>query len=396
MNNLKKMAVFLFAVLCMVLLPFSQVRAENEVMLVYAHVPEGWENPCVWAWADDGTGAFDAWPGGQMKQDADNEGWYYLYVPTATGANVIINANEGSVQTADYKTDSKNVWITITDSETVEVSNDPQTAGELPVYEKLVTVNVQAPDDWEFPSLWAWSAPDGTNAFANWPGQELTAGTDGWYSYEVPAWVNSIIVNGNLGTVQTTDISVEPGKDVWLVVTDADNYELFYEKPQVETPQEELITVHAKAPADWQFPSLWAWSAPDGTNVFANWPGQELTAGEDGWFSYDIPGWVNSVIINGNLGGIQTSDISIETGKDVWIVVTDAENYMVYYEEPELAEESTEPETEPETAGTAEVQETVTEPEKKGNTVLLVGAGVAVLAACGIGGGVVYSRKKRG
>ena len=393
MNKLKKMAAFLFAVLCMVLLPFTQARAENEVMIVYAHVPEGWENPCVWAWADDGTGAFDAWPGEQMKQDEDNEGWYYLYVPTAAGANVIINANEGTVQTADYKTGSKNVWLTITDADTVEVSNDPQTVGELPAYEKLVTVNVQAPDDWEFPSLWAWSAPDGTNVFANWPGQELTAGTDGWYSYEIPAWVNSIIVNGNLGTVQTTDISVEPGKDIWLVVTDADNYELFYEKPQVETPQEDLITVHAKAPADWQFPSLWAWSAPDGTNVFANWPGQELTAGEDGWLSYDIPNWVNSIIINGNLGGVQTSDISIETGKDVWVVVTDAENYEVYYEEPEIVEESTEPEV---TAEPAAAQETVTEPEKKGNSALVVGAGVAVLAACGIGGGVVYSRKKKG
>lgn len=290
MNKLKKMAAFLFAVLCMVLLPFTQVRAENEVMIVYAHVPEGWENPCVWAWADDGTGAFDAWPGEQMKQDEDNEGWYYLYVPAAVGANVIINANEGTVQTADYKTGSKNVWLTITDADTVEVSNDPQTVGELPAYEKLVKVNVQAPDDWEFPSLWAWSAPDGTN-------------------------------------------------------------------------------------------------------VFANWPGQELTAGEDGWLSYDIPNWVNSIIINGNLGGVQTSDISIETGKDVWVVVTDAENYEVYYEEPEIVEESTEPEV---TAEPAAAQETVTEPEKKGNTALVVGAGVAVLAVCGIGGGVVYSRKKKG
>ena len=127
--------------------------------------------------------------------------------------------------------------------------------------------------------------------------------------------------------------------------------------------------------------------------MFANWPGQELTAGEDGWLSYDIPNWVNSIIINGNLGGVQTSDISIETGKDVWVVVTDAENYEVYYEEPEIVEESTEPEV---TAEPAAVQETVTEPEKKGNSALVVGAGVAVLAACGIGGGVVYSRKKKG
>ena len=62
-------------------------------------------------------------------------------------------------------------------------------------------------------------------------------------------------------------------------------------------------------------------------------------------------------------------------------------------EEPEIVEESTEPEV---TAEPAAAQETVTEPEKKGNTALVVGAGVAVLAVCGIGGGVVYSRKKKG
>ncbi|MDE5932945.1 MAG: hypothetical protein K2H40_10765, partial [Lachnospiraceae bacterium] len=43
--------------------------------------------------------------------------------------------------------------------------------------------------------------------------------------------INSVIVNGNEGGVQTTDISVETGKDIWLVVTGAETYEVFYEKP---------------------------------------------------------------------------------------------------------------------------------------------------------------------
>ena len=43
---------------------------------------------------------------------------------------------------------------------------------------------------------------------------------------------------------------------------------------------------------------------------------------------------VNSIIINANEGGVQTSDLSVEVGKDVWISVADAENATVSYEQP--------------------------------------------------------------
>lgn len=250
MNQMKKIAVAMFAVLCMACLPFMQAKAEEEMMLIYAQVPSDWENPCVWAWADDGTNAFEAWPGGSMKADEENQGWYYTHVEKSAGSNVIINASEGTVQTKEYKTNDKDAWFTITDAETVEVSNDQQTKGELPIYEPTISINVQVPEqpvvevtaedmiqvhaqvpsDWLLPSLWAWSAPDGTNVFTNWPGQELTEGIDGWYTYEIPNWVNSIIVNGNLGEVQTSDITIEP-KDLWVVIKSAEEYEIYYEEP---------------------------------------------------------------------------------------------------------------------------------------------------------------------
>ncbi len=385
----------MFAILCLVCLPLLQVSAEEDLMIVYAQVPEDWENPCVWAWADDGTNAFEAWPGGSMKEDESNAGWYYAYVPKAAGGNVIINANEGAVQTSDHKTDSKDVWLTITDAETVEVSNEKQTQGDLPENEAMISVNVQVPEEWTMPCLWAWSAPDGTNVFANWPGQELTAQTDGWYSYEIPAWVNSVIVNGNLGEVQTSDITIEP-KDVWLIITDAETYEVLYEKPVVETPAEDMITVHAKAPADWLMPCLWAWSAPDGTNVFANWPGQELTEDADGWYSYDIPNWVNSIIINGNLGEVQTTDITIEP-KELWVVVTDGETYEVFYEEPAVvADTPSEPESvssEPESVPSDSNQ--VESSENSNTMVIIIVIVVAVIAVGGIIGYTVYKKKSK-
>ena len=59
------------------------------------------------------------------------------------------------------------------------------------------------------------------------------------------------------------------------------------------------MTVHAQVPADWTDPSCWAWSAPDGTNAFASWPGEALSKDGD-WYNIQVPGWINSVIINAN------------------------------------------------------------------------------------------------
>lgn len=397
MNQMKKVAVAMFAVLCMVCMPFIQAKAEEEMILIYAQVPSDWENPCVWAWADDGTNAFEAWPGGAMKADDGNQGWYYAHIKKSAGSNVIINANEGSVQTKDYKTNDKDAWITVTDADTVVVSNEQQTEGELPAYEAMISIYAQVPEDWLMPSLWAWSAPDGTNVFANWPGQELTEGTDGWYTYDVPAWVNSVIINGNAGEVQTTDITVE-AKDVWIIVEDAENYEISYEQPVAEVAAEDLIQVHAQVPSDWLLPSLWAWSVPDGTNVFANWPGQELTEGADGWYTYNIPNWVNSIIVNGNLGEVQTTDITIEP-KDLWVVVKSAEEYELYYEEPAIADTMEENISKEKVISTEDVTSTETEealPAEEtntGNTGLVIGIVIAALAVAGIGV-IVYKKRK--
>lgn len=99
----------------------------------------------------------------------------------------------------------------------------------------------------------------------------------------------------------------------------------------------ENFTIHAKAPAAWTEPGLWAWSAPDGTNAFDAWPGEKLTKDEanEGWFYYEIPDWVNSIIINEGVdGGGQTADVSIEA-KEFWIIVADDFTATVDYAAPE-------------------------------------------------------------
>ena len=91
------------------------------------------------------------------------------------------------------------------------------------------------------------------------------------------------------------------------------------------------------------------------------------------WYTIEVPGWINSVIINANEGSVQTADLSVEVGKDVWIVVSDAENATVSYEEP---------------AGSKIVA------AEKDNSVLIVCVALAVAAAAAVAVVVVVKKKK--
>lgn len=387
----KAIAILVSVLLMMSVLSLTAFAAEDDEMVpVVVQVPKGWDAPHVWAWADDGTNAFAAWPGEEMEPLA--EGWYYIYVPGFV-QNVIVNANQGTdaaVQTDGIVVEAgKEVWITVAEDATASVSYEAQLRGEIPAYVEKFVVHVYVPLSWKTVNLWAWSAPDGTNAFEAWPGAEMTEGEDGWFTGKVPVWVNSLIVNGNEGSVQTEDISIE-AKELWITVYEDLTYELSYEDPNKAVDN---ITVHAQVPADWEAPCCWAWSAPDGTNAFSSWPGEALTLDGD-WYTIQVPGWINSVIINGNEGTVQTTDLSVETGKDVWIVVTDPENAAVSYEAP--AAEAASVETTPETteAPTA-ATEVPAAPEAAGShTGLIVGI-VAAVAVLGGGAAIILARKKK-
>lgn len=388
----KKLAVLLSVILALVCLPSAVFAAEaDEMVPVVVKTPEGWEAPCLWAWADDGTNAFAAWPGEELEPLEG--GWYYAYVPSFV-QNVIVNANndtETPVQTEGIVVEAgKEVWLTIGEDATAEAAYEAQARIEIPEYVEKFVVHAYVPLDWKTANLWAWSAPDGTNAFAAWPGLALKEGEDGWFTGKAPVWINSIIVNGNDGEVQTEDVSVE-GRELWITVYEDLTYDLAYEDPNKTA---EDITVHAQVPADWAGPCLWAWSAPDGTNAFAAWPGEAMTQDGD-WYTLQAPGWINSVIINANEGSVQTTDLSVEPGKDIWVVVNGPEDAVVSYEEPAGGPSQPDPaETEPapsdEPAPSAQP-----EPAGGNNTGLIVGGTIAAVAVVGGGAAFAVSRKKK-
>lgn len=382
---MKKLFAIIVALVCLFSLGTAALAEGEEMVPVCISVPEGWEAPCLWAWADDGTNAFAAWPGEEADPLGDT-GWYYCYVPSFV-QNIIVNANAGAVQTDGVVVEAgKAAWITVADDNTATVSYDAEVEADIPEYVEKITVHAYVPLEWKTVNLWAWLDPDGTNAFDAWPGKAMTENENGWFTARVPNWVNSIIVSGNEGAVQTEDVTIEP-KELWITVYDDLSYELAYEDP--ETAGVENITVYAQVPADWEGPCLWAWSAPDGTNAFANWPGEAMTE-SDGWYALEAPGWINSVIINANEGSVQTTDLSVETGKDVWVVVTDAENAAVSYEQPagDAAEaESPAPEASP--AATEAPAETGS---GSSATIWIV---VAVVVVAVVVVAVVVSKKKK-
>lgn len=386
---MKKLFALLIAAACLFSLGTAALAEGEEMVPVCVSVPEGWEAPCLWAWADDGTNAFAAWPGEEADALGDT-GWYYCYVPSFV-QNVIVNANAGTVQTEGVVVEAgKPVWITVAEDNSAAVSYEAQTEAEIPEYVEKITVHAYVPLEWKTVNLWAWLDPEGTNAFDAWPGKVMTENENGWFTAKVPAWVNSIIVSGNEGSVQTEDVTIEP-QELWITVYDDLSYELAYEDP--ETAGVENITVYAQVPADWSGPCLWAWSAPDGTNAFAAWPGEAVTEA-DGWYALEAPGWINSVIINANEGGVQTSDLAVEPGKDVWVTVNSPEDASVSYEQPtgEPAEPSAEPSTEAEATPAASEAPAPAESGSSSTTLWIV---IAVVVVAAVVIAVVVSKKKK-
>lgn len=388
-KGLKKLAALLFMLATVIafIRPVS-VHAAEEMKSVYVQVPADWSAPCAWAWNDDGKNAFAAWPGEAFEKDAANEGWYYIWLPSWAN-HLIVNANEGTVQTGDLAVEEKNAWVVVTDADNAEVTYDAKTKGEAPAYVEKFTVHATVDASWTNPCLWAWSAPDGKNAFEAWPGEAMKAEENGTYTLKVPTWVNSIIVNANEGNVKTEDLSIDPA-ELWVTVDADGKAEFSYTDPNA--PKAENIKVHVKAPSDWASPCLWAWSAPDGTNAFASWPGEALDTDGD-WLVKEIPGWVNSIIVNGNEGGVQTADLSVEAGKEVWIVVNSAEDATVSYEEPKVEAPVA---SDKEDAKTSAEETKKTDAEKSNNNVgLIIGIVIAVVVIIGVIVAVVVVRKKK-
>ena len=97
------------------------------------------------------------------------------------------------------------------------------------------------------------------------------------------------------------------------------------------------FTLHAYVPESWGNASLWAWSDTEG-DLFKEWPGENMTPAEEGWFAYEVPEWINHVIISGLGGSLKTEDLTIEA-REVWIAVKEDGAARIEYEAFEIPQD---------------------------------------------------------
>ena len=140
------------------------------------------------------------------------------------------------------------------------------------------------------------------------------------------------------------------------------------------------VTVHAVVPEGWDAPNCYSWV--DGVGA-TNWPGIAMTAEEGGWVS-TIAADCNRVIINNN--GTQTKDITIEPGKEVWIVLsgdgTGDADYTVSYEAPAAGDDTNDDTTNDDTTNDDTTTEDNTTTEQPATDAAYYVAGVEAL--CGV------------
>ena len=154
---MKKITKWLFSVICMLVMLITLVpvstsadEVKEKKVAINVKVPDDWKDPCVWAWNSDGKNAFEAWPGGQCDVRKDNDGWYYIWIPDWAN-HVIINANEGTVQTGELVLEGKDAWITVKSKDESEVSYTALTSGETPEYVEKFAVHAKVDDSWKNP-----------------------------------------------------------------------------------------------------------------------------------------------------------------------------------------------------------------------------------------------------
>ena len=106
------------------------------------------------------------------------------------------------------------------------------------------------------------------------------------------------------------------------------------EEPVEEEPErKETITIRAWTPVDWIDVNVWAWQ--DGGEEVSEWPGEEMWAdNEEYCMKLTLPGWVDRVVFSTDGGAIQTDEVSVEPGRDMWVLIFDDLSVQIDYEDP--------------------------------------------------------------
>jgi len=239
--------------------------------VIFAQFPDDWETPRLWAWGPRGDASPTGWPGSlYFTPDPHNPGWHYLYVPVDKAGGLFNADYDGdTIQTNGFDLPYGPIWVTVTGTEyDFEVTTTPQTSGPMPPFVPvaveegeplpppdlpdvdMVVLRAYVPEGWTDVGVWAWNTGDGLgNVFASWPGEQFTERDGDWYIMYLPGWVDHVIINADFGGVQTESIGVEPGQDIWVVVSGpGDDWEVSHEPVDAYIPEPTPRPLRTPAP----------------------------------------------------------------------------------------------------------------------------------------------------
>lgn len=324
---------------------FDDLEAEPDTTgySISFKAPEGWENPCLWAWTNEGgANAFPgmAWPGRAMEEAAD--GWYQLAVPTRVDM-VIIAANQGTeaaIQSEGLLIEGKDVWFDgVTDGTannedgTTRVTHNLAALYEAPAgapaakaYESEAYFGVHVPNAWRTANVYGVDAEGKATLIPT----ELDSDGYRFMGFASSKYASYYVTDGGSRTSVNFTLRKNNGNSAWFAdvgeyLIDGKNEAGIVAYDTKPLPPSDTYRLEVSVPETWTEPYLWAWNKESGVGVFSTWPGEALEKISDGKFAYDVSTTCDQIIISiddpnseDEAARLQTADLleNIDTSKE--------------------------------------------------------------------------------
>lgn len=296
------------------------VSVVNEATVaVDVSVPDSWGGVYLYYWNDTGVEGVDypAWPGTAMFANGSK---YELTIPGSMTGMIV---NSGEARDAGNQTgtltvpDSGNVSVEIK-----EICATASTISNSTVTNETFKVTVQVPESWtangEPINLHHWKSGGSSS---EWPGVPMTKNEDGTFSLEISSENDYVIINN--GAVQTSDLAVVSGKDVFIKVN---------EDYSVLRTYEGTYTVNVTVPASWG-DNINLYYCNEAMGITEGWPGVAMNKNADGSFSLDVPDYATKLVVNNVVNGVgsQSEDLWVGASTGATIRVAEYYNASVSY-----------------------------------------------------------------
>lgn len=324
---------------------FDDLEAEPDTTgySISFKAPEGWENPCLWAWTNEGgANAFPgmAWPGRAMEEAAD--GWYQLAVPTRVDM-VIIAANQGTeaaIQSEGLLIEGKDVWFDgVTDGTannedgTTRVTHNLTALYEAPAgapaakaYESEAYFGVHVPNAWRTANVYGVDAEGKATLIPT----ELDSDGYRFMGFASSKYASYYVTDGGSRTSVNFTLRKNNGNSAWFAdvgeyLIDGKNEAGIVAYDTKPLPPSDTYRLEVSVPEAWTEPYLWAWNKASGVGMFSTWPGEALEKISDGKFAYDVSTTCDQIIISiddpnseDEAARLQTADLleNIDTSKE--------------------------------------------------------------------------------